>query len=259
MQWHRNSHEKILDAMSPKLIVKTPDTSPESPEKNQFNRFQPEMPRIPGVSDGSRRTDPGVNNSGNNRMPQIVAIAAAVLLIIAAIFWWSRSKSRGATSDSTDPEIPEETTPPPPKTFSSPIQPVHEGPTVAGMVDELSKPWAAKEFNFVKPITHENIDAMVIRLPGGDLWAFSLKAPYGTCKLEYVTDLAALASAYRFHAVHPMVVNPCDSTVFDPLKVGTLDGNTWARGQIVQGSSLRPPIAIDVKVSGRSIVAEGIE
>jgi hypothetical protein len=244
--------------MSPNLIVKTPDTPPESPEKNQFNRFQPEMPRIPGVSDGSRHADQGLNNPGNNRMPQIVAIAATVLLIIAGIFWWSRSKSRGATSASTDPEVPEETSSVPAASFSTP-QPVHEGPTVAATVDELSKPWAAKQFNFVKPITHENIDAMVIRLPGGDLWAFSLQAPYGTCKLEYVTDLAALASAYRFRAVHPMVVNPCDSTVFDPLKVGTLDGNTLARGQIVQGSSLRPPIAIDVKVSGRSVVAEGIE
>jgi hypothetical protein len=245
--------------MPPKLIVKTPDTPPESPEKNQFSRFQPEMPRIPGVSDGSRRTDPGSDNSGNNRIPQIVAIAASVLLIIAAIFWWSGSKSRGKISASTEAEIPEETSSVPAANFSSPVQPVHEGPTIAGTVDELSKPWAAKQFNFVKPITHENIDAMVIRLPGGDIWAFSLEAPYGTCKLEYVTDLAALASAYHFRAVHPMVVNPCDSTVFDPLKVGTLDGNTWARGQIVQGGSLRPPIAIDVKVSGRSIIAEGIE
>jgi hypothetical protein len=245
--------------MPPKLIVKTPDTPPESPEKNQFNRFHPEMPRIPGVSDGSRRADPGLNNPVNNRMPQIVAIAAAVLLISAGIFWWFRSKTHGATSASTDPEIPEETSPSPAVNFSRPIQPAHEGPTVAGTVDELSKPWTAKQFTFVKPITHENIDAMVIRLPGGDLWAFSLRAPYGTCQLEYVTDLAALGSAYRFRAVHPMVVNPCDSTVFDPLKVGPLDGNTWARGQIVQGSSLRPPIAIDVKVSGRSIVAGGIE
>ncbi|HTC65081.1 MAG TPA: hypothetical protein VK709_19730 [Candidatus Saccharimonadales bacterium] len=248
--------------MPPKLIVKAPDTPPENAEKNQFNRFQPEMPRIPGVSDGSRHAASGSNspgnNPGNNRMAQIVAIAAAVFLIVAAIFWWSRSKSRSSAGVSADPEITEESSPVPAANFSAP-QPVHEGPIVAATVDELSRPWAAKQFNFVKPITHENIDAMVMRLPGGNLWAFSLQAPYGTCKLEYVTNLDALASAYRFRAVHPMVVNPCDSTVFDPLKVGTLDGNTWARGQIVQGSSLRPPIAIDVKVAGRNIVAEGIE
>jgi len=245
--------------MSPKPIVKPPDAPPENPEQNKFRPFQPEMPRIPGVSDGSRRANPGSRSPGNNRMPQIAAIAAAILLISAGIVWWSRSKSRVSTGASTDLEIPEETSAPPAANFSNPATDVHEGPTVAGTVEELSKPWAANKFKFVKPFTREIIDAMVIRLPGGDLWAFSLQAPYGTCQLEYVTDLAALASAYRFRAVHPMVVNPCDSTVFDPLKVGTLDGNTWARGQIVQGGSLRPPIAIDVKVSGRSIVAVGIE
>jgi hypothetical protein len=245
--------------MSPKPIVKPPDALPESPEQNKLRPFQPAMPRIPGVNDGTRRAEPGSSDTGNNRMPQIVAIAAAVLLIVGGIYWWTRNKSRGSGSASSDPEISEETSPVPATNFSIPIKPAHEGPTVAATVEELSKPWAAKPFTFVKPVTHENIDAMVIRLPGGDLWAFSLRAPYGTCKLEYMTNLETLASAYRFHAVHPMVVNPCDSTVFDPLKVGTLDGNTWARGQIVQGSSLRPPIAIDVKVSGRSIVAEGIE
>jgi hypothetical protein len=56
-----------------------------------------------------------------------------------------------------------------------------------------------------------------------------------------------------------MVVNPCDATVYDPLKVGALGGNTWVRGAIVQGSGLRPPISIDVKVIGRSIFADSIE
>jgi hypothetical protein len=245
--------------MSPKLIVKPPVAPPEKPEQNKFNPFQPEMPRIPGVTDGSRHVKPELENASNKRLSQIAAIAAVVLLISSVIFWWSRSKSRGSTDNSVDPEIAEQSASPPAANFSNPIPPVGEGPTVAATVEELSKPWAAKQFNFVKPITHENIDAMVMRLPGGELWAFSLQAPYGTCKLEYVTDLAALASTYRFRAAHPMVVNPCDSTVFDPLKVGTLDGNTWARGQIVQGGSLRPPFAIDVKTSGHSIIAENIE
>ena len=195
----------------------------------------------------------------NKRLTQIAATAAVVFLIAGAILLWSRSKSRGPSSASTDPEIAEGTSSTPAVNFTNPVPPVREGPTVAATVEELSKPWAAKQFNFVKPFTHEKIDAMVMRLPSGELWAFSLQAPYGTCKLQYVTDLAALASTYRFRAAHPMVVNPCDSTVFDPLKVGPLDGNTWARGQIMQGGSLRPPFAIDVKMSGHSIIAENIE
>jgi hypothetical protein len=100
---------------------------------------------------------------------------------------------------------------------------------------------------------------MVIRLPNGELWAFSLQGPFGRCELEFVTDLATLASKYSYTASHPMVVNPCDSTVYDPLKVGALGGNTWVRGEIVQGNSLRPPISIEVKVRGQSIVADSIE
>jgi hypothetical protein len=133
------------------------------------------------------------------------------------------------------------------------------GPTVAGTVDELSKPWAAKKFTFVKPVTRENIPAMVVRLPGGELWAFSLHGPFGHCDLEYVKDLGRLASQFRFTASHPMVVSPCDRTVFDPLKIGPIGGNAWARGEIVQGSSLRPPISIEVVVNGRSIIADNIE
>jgi hypothetical protein len=56
-----------------------------------------------------------------------------------------------------------------------------------------------------------------------------------------------------------MVVSPCDRTVYDPLKVGALGGNTWVRGEIVQGSALRPPISIDVKLRGRTIIADSIE
>jgi hypothetical protein len=100
---------------------------------------------------------------------------------------------------------------------------------------------------------------MAVRLPGGELWAFSLQGPFGRCDLEYVSDLEKLASQYRYNASHPMVVSPCDRAVYDPLKVGSLGGNTWARGEIVQGGGLRPPISIEVIVSGRSIIADNIE
>ena len=56
-----------------------------------------------------------------------------------------------------------------------------------------------------------------------------------------------------------MVVNPCNSTVYDPLKVGPLGDNTWARGEVVQGSGLRPPLSIDVVVRGHSIFADRME
>ncbi len=229
----------------------------QKPADRKFDPFHPEMPQIPGVNQPRAQRSRLSRDMDWQRLLQIGGAAALLVLIIASIAWWARSKPHSAdapasATDVTNPSMPEA---PVPKV----LEPVRDGPTVAGTVEELSKPWAAKKFTFVKPITRENIDAMVIRLPGGALWAFSLQGPDGRCSLAFVTDLAKLASQYGFHATHPMVVSPCDGTVYDPLKVGALGGNTWVRGEIVQGSSLRPPISIDIKVSGRSVIADSIE
>ena len=52
-----------------------------------------------------------------------------------------------------------------------------------------------------------------------------------------------------------MVGNPCSRTVFDPLKMSNLPGNVFVRGGIVQGSDLRPPLGIELKVQGKNILA----
>jgi len=244
--------------MSVKLTTKPPEAPPEKSAETKFDPFRPEMPHIPGVGPGARMPRRGFSGADSQLLLQIGGIAAAVVLIAALAFWWFKSKSRATgESGSADTSVTDQTSVPTP--LPNAVAPVHDGPTVAATVEELSKPWAAKKFTFVKPVTRENIAAMVIRLPNGGLWAFSLQGPLGRCELEFVTDLAILSSKYGFSASHPMVVNPCDSTVYDPLKVGSVGGNTWVRGEIVQGSSLRPPISIDVKVRGRSIVADSIE
>ncbi len=245
--------------MTIKLPTKTPETTPGNPVEPKFKPFQPEMPQIPGVTDGSRHARRGLEAPRSPQLAlQIAGSVAIVVLLGAAWFWWIRSKTRVATP-SPDAQVAEQAEPAPLPPLPNVMAPVHEGPSVAATVDELSKPWAAKKFTFVNPITQENINSMVIRLPGGGLWAFSLQGPFGRCELEFVTDPAVLASKYRYNASHPMVVNPCDSTVYDPLKVGAVGGDTFVRGLIVQGSSLRPPISIDVKVRGKFIVAQSIE
>ncbi len=50
--------------------------------------------------------------------------------------------------------------------------------------------------------------AMVVRLPGGAYWGFSMREPFGDCQLELVTDLKKLKTAYNFRADHPMVADP---------------------------------------------------
>jgi hypothetical protein len=244
--------------MPTNLPTKTPDAPPDKLPENKFDPFRPEMPNIPGVSQGSLPSRRGPSGIDQQSLLQIGGIAAVVVLIVAAIFWWVRSKPQVAAKPSAaDVEVAEQAAPIPP--LPSSMAPVPEGPTVAATADQLSKPWDSKKFTFVKPLTHQNIEGMVIRLPGGGLWAFALLEPYGRCKLEFVTDLGKLASKYKYSASHPMVVNPCDSTVYDPLKVGSIGGDTWARGEIVQGAGMRPPISIDVKETGRSIIADNVE
>src|SRR5438132_11878803 len=89
-------------------------------------------------------------------------------------------------------------------------------------------------------------------------WAFSVNAPYGNCRLEYITDLAKLKTDYDFQAAkHPMVGNPCSRTLFDPLKMVSLPGgNIFARGGIVQGSDLRPPFGIELRSEERRVGKE---
>ena len=155
--------------MPVKLPTKTPDAPPDKPAENKFDPFRPEMPQIPGVGPGARQA--GSRHSGGldtQRLLQIGGIVAAVVLIGAVILLVGQEQVRAASQFFlSDAEVADQTAPAPP--LPNPIAAAHEGPTVAATVDELSKPWAAKKFTFVNPLTQENIDAMVIRLPGGEL------------------------------------------------------------------------------------------
>ena len=56
-----------------------------------------------------------------------------------------------------------------------------------------------------------------------------------------------------------MIGNPCSRTVYDPLKYASISGNALARGAIVQGSDLRPPLGIEVRIKGKDILALRME
>jgi hypothetical protein len=126
---------------------------------------------------------------------------------------------------------------------------------------ELAHPWSAKKFSYSRPVTHEEVPAIAIRLPGGNgktsasYWAILLKAPFGQCELEYISDVNEVASRFGYAAKHPMIVDACSGTLYDPLRTGTLPNGSWARGDIVQGAGFRPPMQIEVRVDGDRLVA----
>jgi hypothetical protein len=129
---------------------------------------------------------------------------------------------------------------------------------VVATADELAKPWAAKHFTFHDYITGAMVPALVVHLPTGDYWGFSMTEPFGTCALEYVTDLDRLDTFYGFHATHPMVGDPCQHSVFDLLQYGG-PPSAEVRGALVHGTGMRPPLAIEIEQSGKDILATKIE
>jgi hypothetical protein len=222
--------------------------------------FKPEMPQIPGVNDPAVTTKWKANAHALIVAGLVVFVGLFVVLVggWALRLFHSHRESASAPIEAAmvDPaNIPARQFPPA----------VTHGGGAAATLNDLEKPWASKGFTFVNPSTHADVPAMIVRLPGTTAgrsdayWAFSLDAPYETCQLEYITDLNKLDSRYHYRASHPMVASSCDGTVYDPLQMGSTPDGAWARGGVIKGMGIRPPISIEVRVQGRSIVADRIE
>jgi len=232
-------------------------SKPPSNPPDQLERLRAEMPQIPGVNNAGPAISMLGSDADKRRLLQLGTLAAAVLLMGIVSLWWMRRGSHGATG-SPDSDIAIGASAPSPAVPASEAS-VPDGPIQAATAEELAKPWSAKQFAFVRPFTHERLNAMVMRLPGGHLWAFALQEPYGRCDLEFVTDIDQLAKQYGYRASHPMVASPCSNTVYDPMKIGAIGDNVFARGEIVRGSGLRPPMSIDVLEKGGFIIADRME
>jgi hypothetical protein len=233
---------------------------PDHPQPSASNRFKAEMPQIPGVGTApERRAGPGGG-------PWLIAGGLAAVLAAVLVGGRLLSKSRHAETPAAPTaqiEVPSEASPAIP---DLPLPVATEGNPVIARVGELGKGWDSRQFTFRNRATNENLPALLLRLPGpssaqaAGYWAVVMKEAYGSCQLEYVQDLAKLRTDYGYRpAGHPMLGNPCSRTVYDPLKYASLPGNVLARGAIVQGSDLRPPLGIEVTVHGKDILATRME
>jgi hypothetical protein len=227
---------------------------PDQPSPIPANKFKAEMPHIPGVS------TPAVKPRRSGRYWLIVVGLFAVAVAVVAgtrIF----SKSRKIDS----PPAAQIDVPSPVPDLSASLPTAREQDPVIGTVSEL-KPWGSKRFTFHNTLTGENVPALLLRLPTASAtqssayWAFAMKPAYGTCQLEYIEDLQKLTVEYSYRqARHPMIGNPCTRSLYDPLKYAAIPGNVLARGAIVQGSDLRPPLGIEIKLKGKDLLAVRME
>jgi hypothetical protein len=216
-------------------------------------RFKADMPQIPGVSGPSIRP-----TRSNPLLPLIIGVVALGVLLLAVIRWFPRPRHADPVQAKPAPQIE---VPPPPPDPASLLPHVNKANPVVTNLAALAKPWSSVDFFIHDVTTEEDVPATVVRLPGpagalSSYWSFSRKAPYGTCPLEYITDLGKLRDEYDFHsAAHPLVGNPCSHTLYDPLKTTNLPGNIWIRGAIVQGSDIRPPLGVEIKIQYKQILA----
>jgi hypothetical protein len=240
---HRNLELSGPESRMPEQTAK-PTTTIAKPDP-----FKPAQPIIPGVPRAGEKTHGGL--SENARTLIVIAGGACGILLVSGLvlMMFARASRRNAAPVLAAPASVTAPADSAPKPDAVPV-----GPGVIATTEELSKAWSGKRFDFMNPMTHALSQAEVVRLPNGSYWGFLLTEPFGDCRLEYVQDLSRLQDVYGFRAEHPMVGDPCSKAVFDLTKYGAgIEG--LVRGDIVQGSGLRPPIAIEIKVQGDKIIA----
>jgi len=229
----------------------------EQPSQPPNDRFKAEMPQIPGVS-----TPTAIKPAGTG-IPWLVVAGLIAVLIAFVVGGKVLSKSRRTEAPPAPAAQIDVPAPAPDLTPSLPVA-TEQDPAVA-VTSEL-KPWGTKQFTFHNRLTGESVLALLVRLPTGSsnqasgYWSFAMKAAYGTCQLDYIDDLQKLRTEYGYQqARHPMVGNPCSRSVYDPLRYAPLPGDVLARGAVVQGSDLRPPLGIETKVLGKQLLAVRME
>jgi hypothetical protein len=240
------------------MPVEAPKLSNVDSPKDPFNPAQPVIPGVPARASVNRRAASGANSASAAPKssefsaplwPVYLFVATVVIFTVVLRVEVSASRARSHVAAAAPVAAP--------AASDRPVDPSAGIPTAPGPIattQELNKAWAAKRFIFRNQLTGEMTPAEVVRLPGGGFWAFSLKEPYGTCQLNYVTDTKELRDEYQVTAGHPMVVNPCNRSVFDLAEYASAPGGL-VRGVVIAGAATRPPIAIEVKVEGSKVIA----
>jgi hypothetical protein len=176
----------------------------------------------------------------------------AILVLVIALTWWAHGVPRAAHVAPEAAAPAPAAQPAPPK----PVETIAVAPGPVATTSEMEEPWSTRRFLYRTP-NGETTPALLVHLPGDAYWAISLREPYGTCELEFAS-VEKLRTDYNLAASHPMIGDPCSHTVYDLMRYSS-GPNGLVRGAIVAGIGLRPPLAIEVQVEGREIVASRSE
>jgi hypothetical protein len=184
-----------------------------------------------------------------------VAIGFIVAVALGVAYWSLRSDSKPRADSDASPVASA-----PAVGIAGHARNLPVGPGIIGSIKDVEKPWSSKQFLFRSDLSSQPVPSLVVHLPNGQYWGFSMIEPFGSCKLEYITDLGVLQTEYDFRANHPMVGDPCTHAVYDLLQYdgGAPDGGL-VRGAIVHGPGVRPPMAIEIELQGKQLRAVRME
>ena len=239
-------------------------------DSSKPDRFKPAMPAIPGVPAPAPvpTREAETEELQHARIPpwadrkvQIIAgmVVALVLFLTLILPQLLRKEPPPAPMVLDNPAPATGATQAPGGAHAASDLPTAPGPVASPQ--DLAKPWSVVKFQFQLP-TGVRAPAMVVRLPSGSgaaaYWGFLSVAPYGRCEMELEQDLVKIARDFHYRARHPMVVDSCTLTVYDPLNYGGTRGS-WVRGQVVAGPGLRPPLAVEIVLEKGSVVAKRSE
>jgi hypothetical protein len=246
------------------------------PENKILDPFKPAQPRIPGVSAPEEKPSasaeahesqhtPGLMGpppfASDDSAPKLKFLWVGLTLAgaLATTFLLFSLKRNPTPAQATPGAKPANPAPSIAREVPVADTKLPMGPGEIATTAQLSKPWSSARFYFRDPVTSKPAPAMVVHLPGGTFWGFSLVEPFGNCVLEYVTDLQKLRTTYAFdEAAHPMVVDPCNGTVFDLTHYGNAPSGL-VRGEIEKGAGWRPPLAIEIRIQGNKVIAARME
>jgi hypothetical protein len=224
-----------------------------SDDSSSNSPYKPQQPRIPGVPDfGSQSARGGSGPAGSKGAAWAIIGVAVLVSVIAAVAVDNLifRKPTQEVSEVASSPAPSVSKPAPEK----PQEVVPIGPGPIATRKELAKEWSSKRFDFRDEAAGTTIQGLVVHLPGDNFWAFSIREPYGSCTLQYLTDLNEIQSEYNYTSSYPLVGDPCNQSLFDLTKYGG-GPSGMVRGQIVEGRAVRPPVAIELKVKGDEIIA----
>ncbi len=129
--------------------------------------------------------------------------------------------------------------------------------SVSFVANQFPTAWTCQEFTFVQEYVQYNpegkdyrkIPGYAVKLPSGEVVAYSRICPHLGCIFNFVEDPDECAKKYNYRPQGPVFACPCHQSVYDIAN----------DGKVVSGPAPRPPRKFTIHKEGDTIAITGLE